>query len=148
MRRFVWRLQRVLDVRTKQEQIKRAELMKLTETLAKTRAELMMQKRILKNIISQITKKDSHQRLSEQELFLQCSQESDLRIKQLGNQVGQLESQQKEKIAEVIKLKKLTEGLEKLRAQTKKEFMYKEEQLEQKQLDEGAVVGFVRKSYK
>ena len=148
MRRFVWRLQRVLDVRTKQEQIKRAELMKLTETLAKTRAELMMQKRILKNIISQITKKDSHQRLSEQELFLQCSQESDLRIRQLGNQIGQLESQQKEKIAEVIKLKKLTEGLEKLRAQTKKDFMYKEEQLEQKQLDEGAVVGFVRKSYK
>ena len=148
MRRFVWRLQRVLDVRTKQEQIERVELMMLTEKLAKTRAELMMQKRILKNIISQITKKDSHQRLSEQELFLQCSQESDLRIKQLGNQVGQLESQQKEKIAEVIKLKKLTEGLEKLRAQTKKEFMYKEEQLEQKQLDEGAVVGFVRKSYK
>ncbi|MCK4913281.1 MAG: hypothetical protein KAS69_01625 [Planctomycetes bacterium] len=148
MRRFVWRLQRVLDVRTKQEQIERVELMMLTEKLAKTRAELMMQKRILKNIISQITKKDAHQRLSEQELFLRCSQESDLRIKQLGNQVGQLESQQKEKIAEVIKLKKLTEGLEKLRAQTKKDFMYKEEQLEQKQLDEGAVVGFVRKSYK
>ena len=148
MRRFVWRLQRVLDVRTKQEQIKRAELMMLTEKLAKTRAELMMQKRILKNIISQITEKDSHQRLSEQELFLQCSQESDLRIRQLGNQIGQLESQQKEKIAEVIKLKKLTKGLEKLRAQTKKDFMYKEEQLEQKQLDEGAVVGFVRKSYK
>ena len=31
MKRFVWRLQKVLDVKTKQEEIKRIELFRLTD---------------------------------------------------------------------------------------------------------------------
>ena len=70
MRRFVWRLQRVLDIKTKEEQIKKIEFLRLTEKLIQKRSELLTQKRILQEIIADLAGKDPQQRLSEQELFL------------------------------------------------------------------------------
>ena len=60
--------------------------------------------------------------------------------------VTELESKQREKIAEVLKLKKFKEGLEKLRVEAKMQFIKEQEKLEQQQLDEGATVLFVRKT--
>ena len=42
MKRFVWRLQRVLDIRKKEEQIKTAELIEITDKLAVTRGKLLI----------------------------------------------------------------------------------------------------------
>ena len=50
MRRFKWRLQRVLEVKRKEEQVKRAELMQITEQLSQARGELFMQKRKLEEL--------------------------------------------------------------------------------------------------
>jgi len=47
MKRFVWRLQRVLDIRKKEEQKARAELLELTERLAGARGELLAQRKML-----------------------------------------------------------------------------------------------------
>jgi hypothetical protein len=41
MKRFVWRLQRVLEIKKKEEQKTRAELFELTERLAQARGELL-----------------------------------------------------------------------------------------------------------
>lgn len=153
MKRFVWRLQRVLDIKIKQEQKKRVELLELTERLAQTRGELLMQKRILENVIDGLTGKGPQEqplvagagRLGEQEFFLKCSAASDELIKKLGSKVGKLESQQKEKIAEVLKAKRFKKGMEKLKAEMKRQFIKEQEKLEQKEMDEGAVIGFARK---
>ena len=55
MKQFIWRLQRVLDIRIKEEQKKTAELLKITDKLATTRGELLIKKRRLENIINSIT---------------------------------------------------------------------------------------------
>ncbi|MHC4075690.1 MAG: hypothetical protein ACYSRZ_04670, partial [Planctomycetota bacterium] len=55
MKRFVWRLQRVLDIKTKEEQTKKAQLIKLTEKLARARSKLLTQKRILDGLIGDLT---------------------------------------------------------------------------------------------
>jgi len=145
MKRFVWRLQNVLDIKTKEEEAKRTELLEIIEKLAKTQGELLMQQRILEDIISVITEKKSQERLGEQEFFLKCSVTSDEVIKKLKNKVIELKSQQREKIAEVLKVRRLKEGLERLRAEAKKEFIKEQEKLEQKELDEGAIISFTRK---
>lgn len=139
MKQFVWRLQQVLDVKVKEEQVKRTELFQLTERLAQIRGELLVRQKILKDVISSIAVKESHTRLSEQQLFLKYSWASDELIKQLQNKICRLESQQKEKIAEVVKTRRFKEGLEKLRAEAKKRFLKEQEKLEQKELDEGAI---------
>lgn len=145
MKRFVWRLQTVLDIKTKEEEARRTELLKIIEKLAEAQGELLSQQRILEDIISVITGKKSQERLGEQEFFLKCSVTSDELIKKLKNKVIELKSQQREKIAEVLKVRRLKEGLEKLRAEVKKEFIREQEKLEQKEQDEGAIISFSRK---
>jgi len=146
MKRFVWRLQRVLDIRKKEKQKARAELLELTERLAQTRGELLMQQKMLEDIIYGLTGENPKKRLGKQEFFLKFSAASDEQIKKLENKVNELESQQRDKIAEVLKLRKFTEGLEKLRTEVKMRFIKEQEKLEQKQLDEGATVSFVRRA--
>jgi len=148
MKRFVWRLQRVLDIKTKEEQSKRAELLELAGKLAETRGELLAQQDILKNIISLITGEEPRKRLGKQEFFLKCSVTNDELIKKLKKQERELESQQRSKIAEVLKIRRFRKGLEKLRSEAKREFIRSEEKLEQKESDEGATLGFAREKIK
>lgn len=145
MKRFVWRLQRVLEIKAKEEQTKKAELLKLTERLAQTQRELLTQKKILEDLISDIARKKPRKRLGEQEFFLKRSATSDEQIKKLKAEVNKLELQQREKIAEVLKVKRFKEGLEKLRTEAKIQFIMEQEKLEQKELDEGATISFARK---
>ena len=146
MKRFVWRLQRVLEIKKKEEQKVRAELYELTEKLAQTRGELLRWQKMLDNIIVGLTEENPKKRLGEQEFFLRYSATSDEQIRRLEDKKNGLESQQREKIAEVLKVKRFKEGLEKLRVEAKVQFIKEQEKLEQKELDEGATISFVRKS--
>jgi flagellar biosynthesis chaperone FliJ len=110
MKQFVWRLQRVLDIRKKEEEKARAELLELTERLAQTRGELLMQQKMLEDIINGLTGENPKKRLGKQEFFLRYSAASDEQIKELEDKVNELESQQRDKIAEVLKLRRFTEA--------------------------------------
>jgi flagellar export protein FliJ len=145
MKRFVWRLQRVLDIKKKEEQKTRAELFELTERLAQARGELLARQKMLESIIEELAERNPKRRLGEQEFFLRYSTASDEQIKRLRENVNKLESQQREKIAEVLKVRRFKEGLEKLRSEAKIQFIKEQEKLEQKELDEGATISFVRK---
>ena len=144
MRRFAWRLQRVLDVKTKQEQIKTQELFVITDKLAQTRSSLLAQQQILRDILESITNEKPSERLGAQEFFLRNSATTDELIKKLKANVCELEAKQKEKIAEVLKLRRFKEGLERLREQAQRKYIETQEKLEQKQLDETATLSFVR----
>jgi flagellar biosynthesis chaperone FliJ len=146
MKRFVWRLQRVLEIKKKEEQKKRTELLELTEKLAERRGELLIRQKMLEYIIDGLTGENPKKRLGEQEFFLRYSATSDEQIKKLKDKISELESQQREKIAEVLKVRRFKEGLERLRVEAKRQFIEEQEKLEQKELDEGATIAFVRKS--
>ena len=145
MKRFAWRLQRVLDIKAKEEQIKRAELLGVTEKLAQARGGLAMQKRLLRNVIDGLAEEHPGKRLARQELFLKSSATDDELIEKLESRVGQLETEQKEKIAEVLKARRFKEGLENLRVEAKAEFIREQEKLDQKEADEMTTIGFARK---
>ena len=144
MKRFIWRLQHVLDIKAKEEQTKRIELFELTERLARTRGQLLTQQRILKDLISAIAEKEPRHRLGQQEFFLKYSTTSNERIKRLEDKLTGMESQQKSRIAELLRVRRFKEGLEKLRAEAKKRYMEEQERLEQKESDEGATISFTR----
>ena len=146
MKRFVWRLQRVLEIKKKEEQKTRAELFELTERLAQTRSELLARQKMLESIIEGLTEGNPKKRLGKQEFFLRHSTTSDEQIRKLKDKKNELESQQREKIAEVLKVRRFKEGLERLRVEAKIQFIKEQEKLEQKELDEGATISFVRKS--
>ena len=144
MKRFVWRLQRILDIKTKKEQKMRSELLELTEKLAETRGILLTQQMILKEIMARLAGENPKKRLGRQEFFLKFSGTSDERIEKLKEKMSALESQQREKIAELLKVRRFKEGLERLRAEAKTQFIKEQEKIEQKELDEMASVSFAR----
>jgi flagellar FliJ protein len=145
MKLFVWRLQRVLDIKIKEERIKRAELIEITEKLAQAQNEMLTQKRILKDIINTLTEEHPRNRLDKQELFLKCSAINDELIKKLESKVSEMGKRQKEKINEVIKVKQFRKSLEKLRAETKMQYIKEQEKIEQKDADEITTMSFARK---
>jgi len=136
MKKFVWRLQRVLDVRIRQEQAKKAELLAVTEKLAQRRSELLTQRRILCELIEQLDAEDSAERLNRQAFFLRASQTNNALIRRLETDIEQLAAEKLQKIAEVVKLRRFREGLEELREEAHIEFLREQEQLEQKEMDE------------
>lgn len=144
MKRFVWRLQRILDIETKKVQKVRSELLELTEQLAETRGLLLTQQMILKDIMAGLAAEVPKTRLGRQEFFLKFSGTIDQRIEKLKDKMRTLESQQREKIAQLLKVRRFKEGLEKLRAEAKAQFIKEQEKLEQKELDEMASVSFAR----
>ena len=72
------------------------------------------------------------------------STSSNEKIKKLEEKVHELELQQKQKITEVLKLRRAKEGMEKLKVQAKEQYIKEQEKIEQKELDEEANVLFVR----
>jgi len=144
MRRFAWRLQKVLDVKSRQEQLKRNELFQIAEQLAAKRGELLLRRRILQNLAAEIKGHESPARLNAQEFFLRHAAADDERIRRLREEIAALEVRHKEKTAEVLALRRFKEGLEKLREQAKEDYIREQERLEQKDLDEGTTIAFAR----
>ena len=146
MRRFVWRLQRVLDIKEKEEQEARAKLLELAEKLVETRGELLTQQKLLEDIINDLTEENPKVRLGRQEFFLRFSVTTDEQIQKLKDKICLLERQQKEQVAEVLRVRRFKQGLERLREETKRQFIAEQEKLEQKESDERAGVSFVREA--
>jgi len=144
MKRFVWRLQKVLDIKIKEEQVKQMELFRLTEALAEKQSELLVHQQVLREIIGQINRDTSAQRLGAQEFFLRHAATNDQIIEKLRAEIKNLEAQRQEKTAEVLAAKRFREGLEKLREETKEQFIQEQEKLEQKEMDDRTTVAFAR----
>jgi len=135
----------VLDIREKEEQLKRAELIATTEKLSDARAQLFIQKRILENLIEEISGLTPDKRILEQEFLLKNTAKSDEIIKNLGKIVEELAIEQKKKIAELLQVRKTKEALEKLKEKARQEYIKEQEKLEQKELDESSTISFSRK---
>ena len=145
MKRFVWRLQKVLDVKTKEEQLRRTELFQIVEQLAAGRGELLLRQQILQDLMNDIQKREPAQRLNAQEFFLRHAATDDAEIRRLQEEIAALEIRHKEKTAEVLAVRRFKEGLEKLRVQAKEEYMREQEKLEQKEQDERTTISFARR---
>ena len=144
MKRFQWRLQRVLEIKQKEEQARRAELVNITERLSQARGELFMQKRTLEDLIDSVAAAGPAERLDQQAFLMTWSAINDAAIKKLENDIQMLTGRQKEKIAEIMKLKQFNEGLERLREEAKQEFFREQEKLEQKEMDDAVTSRFAR----
>ena len=116
MKRFEWRLQRVLDLKEKTEKVKRAELLKLAEEIAEAKVRVMNEQRKQREQMAAIAQESAGQRVSRQAAFLTFAAFDDERIATQRNHIRQLEAVQEKRTQELIKLRQAKEGLEKLRA--------------------------------
>jgi flagellar export protein FliJ len=94
--------------------------------------------------MARLAQENPKNRLGRQEFFLRFSGTIDERIEKLKEKMRTLEYRQKEKIAELLKVRRFKEGLERLRKDAKTKFIKEQEKIEQKELDEMASVSFAR----
>lgn len=145
MKRFAWRLQRLLDLKEKTEKVKEAELMRLTGQVAEAKAHLMKERRRLRDMMVAITQAHPQQRLAQQQFFMKHCPIDDQHLKQIEDHVQQLRQLQMQKREELIEIKRLKEGMEKLRTKAKTRFVYDQEKRQQKESDDRTNTAYARK---
>lgn len=144
MKKFEWRLQKVLEVNKKKQEVKKAELFKISEQLAVAKTSLLTQRRILQDEIDKVAKDNPSLRLDRQQLLLKSCKVNDEIIKKITEKVQELQKLKNQATEEYIQLRKFTEGLEKLREKAKAEHMQEQEKIQQRQEDERTNVHFTR----
>ena len=145
MKKFTWRLQRLFDLKVKQENVMRTELVSITEQAVALRGRIMLRKTALRQMLAKLAKKDAKKRLKEQQLVLKYIHVADKEIEELGLQLAELEKLRRDKIKQIMKIRKLRKGLEKLRANARAEFIKELEKFEQDELDDNTTITFARK---
>jgi uncharacterized small protein (DUF1192 family) len=117
MKKFTWRLQRLLDERQKQEDALRAELIGLVEQSAALRGRILMEKAMLRSRLSELRQTASESRLRRQQDFMACVSVVDARIASLQSDLNKLEQKRKEKTEAIMAVRKFRKSLERLKAQ-------------------------------
>lgn len=145
MKKFIWRLQRLLDIKIKQEEVKRAELISITQQAVSVRGMIMMQRTILQQKLNEVGQADAKERIAEQRLFIKHVHVIDRKIRQLEEKLAEIEKLRQDKIKEVMELRKFRKGLEKIKENDKVEFFKEQERHEQNDSDDKTNVRYARK---
>lgn len=145
MKKFRWRLQRLLDVRQKQEDALRAELIGLTEQTAALRGRILMEKAMLRSRLADLRQSPADERLGEQQTFMQYVTVVDARIAALQSDLNVLERQRSEKIEAIMGIRKFRKALERLREQARDAHAQEQHRDEQNRQDENANAAFARR---
>ena len=143
--KFAWRLDKVLDVKIKQEDILRADVIAITEQAAAVRSMIMLKKAALRKMLSDLRLQDAVVRLKAKQLFLKYVHVSEAEIAKLGQDLKQINEIRAQKIAEVMGVRKMRKGLEKLREKARLEFVEQSHKREQNILDEITTTSYARK---
>lgn len=145
MKKFTWSLQRLLDVKHKQEDAVRSELVALTEQAAGMRGRVMMLEMMLRTMLSELKEHEPAQRMIRQAEFMEHVHIKDAEIRRAKQELETIEQQRRQKIDELMKFRKFRKGLERLRTKAKTEYMVQMHRDEQNQLDENTSVVFAKK---
>ena len=145
MKKFRWRLQRLLDVRQKQEDALRAELMGLTEQSAALRGRILMEKAMLRSRLAELRKTAGDTRLRRQQEFMTCVSVVDAQIARLQNDLNQVEQKRKEKTEAIMEVRKFRRAMEQLKTQALNDYNRALHCEEQKNQDESSSAAFARK---
>lgn len=143
--RFVWRLQRILDIKGREEEVLRGELFDITQKALSVRQLIVVKQSEIRSTMAELRAKPAAERIREQGFVLRCIENDDEQIRQLSVRLEQIEEERKAKMFEIMKVRKFRKGLEKLRENAKDEFVKEQNMIEQKQLDDNTNISEARK---
>lgn len=144
MKKFEWRLQRLLDLKMKQENALRGELVAITEKAVGLKGKIMIHKAALRQGLAELENKESEGSFLDRQIFFRFVHVTDAKIKALEQEMIETEKLRKAKIVEIMKMRKSRKGLEKLRSQAKAEFIQEQDKIEQKEMDDIVSLSYAR----
>jgi flagellar FliJ protein len=144
VKRFAWRLQRLLDIKIKQEKSLRAELVAVTEQAVAVKGQILFKKMALRQKLEDLGSLEPGQRLDQQQFFLKFVHVLDTQIRHLKQALKEIEELRKKKLDEMTELRKSRKSLEKLREKAKEEYMIEQDRLEQIETDDMTSMKYAR----
>lgn len=144
MKRFVWPYQRLLDIKDKQEQAIRGELIVLTEKAAGIRGRVMMLNMLLRSALAELKDRQKKRGIGPQADFMRHVHVKDAEISRLNQELAQVEHDRNEKLNALMELQKTRKTLEKLRVKALAEYHVQVNRDEQNALDENISTTYAR----
>ena len=138
MKRFSWRLQRLLEVTRIREDALRAELSALAGRIAPLRMEIVQRRSALRAMAADLARHPFDRRLERQETFMRHCVVDEAKIERLERQASDLEQKRKATFEQFKKVRSSRQALEKLREAARVRHVKEQDLLEQKNLDEVA----------
>ncbi|HEV59032.1 MAG TPA: hypothetical protein ENN87_16300 [Phycisphaerales bacterium] len=145
MRRFAWRLQRLLDIKVKQEDALRGELVAVTEQVVALRGRLLMQRAALRRLLAGLEPDATETWLERKRLALRHASVTEQQLTEGRRRLEELEQQRQRKMHEVMEVRKFRKRLERLRAQAYEDFMRRQEKRMQDETDDRTSVTVARR---
>lgn len=136
MKKFVWKFQALLDVKQKQENALRSEILALTEQAVALRGRMRALQMRLRAHQSEIQSLPDPQRIPAQALYLQHAPVVDATLRQLAEQGRALENRRRAKLNDFFVVQKFRKGLERLQEKARQQYRYEVNLEEQKELDD------------
>lgn len=144
MKKFAWRLQRLLDIKIKQEKALRAELVAVTEQAVAVKGQIAFKKMALRQKLNDLGNLEPSRRLGQQQFFLKFVHVLDTQIRHLKQALKEIEELRKKKIKEIMEIRRSRKSLEKLREKAKEEYMLEQNRLEQIENDDRTSIKYAR----
>ena len=146
MKKFQWRLQRILDLKENEEQLKKSELNQIAQQIARANNRLTRLHLKLQDILGSLNEKDLRIRMNEHELTMRYTANNDEAIKKVQLNISELTQLQSTKMNELLELRRFKEGLSKLREKEELEFLKEQQRLEQNEMDDRSTIRYARKN--
>lgn len=147
MRRFHWRLQRLLDVKEQQEQALRLELVALNQEALELRRQIIFHRSLARTWLLEMRDWPLQRRIDQHGAVMRCVHVAEMRIDALELALHDLKAKRKEKTDELMQVRSRRQTLQRLGEEARQEHLRKELLREQKELDDGAQVAFARKMH-
>jgi flagellar FliJ protein len=146
MKKFTWRLERLLEVRRKQEDIARAELARLNEEIKNHKDDLRRRIENRLEMLEAFGTRQPQERIEGQQAFLNAMRFVDEAIEKVRSAIASLEKVKIEKTAAYLELRQARKSLEKLRARAVEEYAVQYRKFEQDHGDETTGIAYARQT--
>jgi len=144
VKRFGWRLQKLLDVKAQREGALRSELAMLTQRIARLGQDIIDLRRALGGAMARLAAGELTERIAVREVFVEHARRVERRVEGIHTEIGEITGQRTERTAEFMKLRAERQTLEKMRTEAHRRHVRLQTAEEQKQLDETSQIKFTR----
>ena len=136
MKKFKWRLERVLELKKKQEEMARAELLEMTAMIAAVRNAVIVREIKLRDSLERFTKFDIGARTLNHDWMAKSTGFMNEQISLFRKKLVEYEDIKKQKLAKVMELRKSRKNLEKLKESALEKYREEFKKYEQNDLDD------------
>ncbi len=146
MKRFAWKLQRVLDITAQREKALKGELFALARAIVQVREAVAARRAVLRTLLAELAERRLEERLAEQVIVLDTLEAAQGELRRLGDHLDELETERAATQERFLRTRSTRRALERRREQARAEHEREAGKREQQGFDEIAHVAFTRET--